>query len=186
MTQALYFIVSAVAQLVILAFLLRFWMPLLHVDFRNPLAQVILRMTSPLIVPVRRVLPPAGRVDTATVVVLLSLQLLTVLLLLLLRGQLDDWMQQPLSIGIVTVLELAIRSLYLFFFVVLISVILSWVAPGTYHPVSAMVHAMSEPVLRPFRRLVPSLGGLDISPIFAIILLQAGVILLQSLQPFHV
>ena len=67
MTQALYFIVSTIAQLVLLLFLLRFWMPLLRVDFRNPLAQGILRITSPVIVPVRRLLPPVGRVDTATV-----------------------------------------------------------------------------------------------------------------------
>lgn len=182
MTQALYFIVSAIAQLMLLVFLLRFWMPLLRVDFRNPLAQAILRITSPLVIPVRRVLPPAGRVDTATVVVLVALQALTIVLLLLLSGRAFD----PLAIGIVTVLQLIVRSLYLFLFVVLISVILSWVAPSTYHPVSAMVHAMAEPVLRPFRRLVPTLGGLDISPVFALILLQAVIILVQSMQPFQI
>lgn len=182
MTQALYFIVSAVAQLVILVFLLRFWLPVLRVDFRNPLAQGILRLTSPLVVPLRRLMPPIGRVDTATVLVLLALQTLTILLLLLLSGR----MYAPLAIGIVAVIELAIHSLYLFFFVILISVVLSWVAPQSYNPVIGMLNAMAEPVLRPFRRLVPRLGGLDISPIFAIILLQAGVILLQSFAPFPV
>lgn len=182
MTQALYFIVSTLAQLVLLLFLLRFWLPLLRVDFRNPLAQGVLKLTSPLIVPVRRFLPPVGRVDTATVLVLLILQCLVVLLLLVLSGRMAD----PVSIALVAVLQLAIHSLYLFFFVVLISVVVSWIAPQTYNPVIGMINTMAAPVLRPFRRIVPNLGGLDISPIFAIILLQAGVILLRSLLPFPV
>ena len=182
MIQALYFIVGTVMQLVILLFLLRFWLPLLHIDFRNPLAQGILRITSPAIVPVRRLLPPLGRIDTATVLILMVLQILTIVALLLLSSRVFD----PLSIGIVAIIELAAHSLNMFFFVVLISVILSWVAPQNYHPVVAMVNSMAEPVLRPFRRLLPSLGGLDISPIFAIILLQAGVIFLKSLRPFYV
>ncbi len=182
MTQALYFIVSTLAQLVLFLFLLRFWLPMLRIDFRNPLAQGVLRLTSPVIVPVRRLLPPVGRVDTATVLVLLALQVLIILLLLLISGRMAD----PLSIALVALLQLIIHSLYLFFFVVLVSVVLSWIAPQTYNPVVSMISAMAEPVLRPFRRLIPSLGGLDISPIFAIILLQAGVILVRSLQPFHV
>lgn len=180
MTQALEFIIAALAQLVILVFLLRFWLPVLRVDFRNPVSQAILRITSPLVVPLRRVLPAVGRADTATVVVLLALQTVTVVLLAMLRGGLP-----PLpAVALVVLVELAVHSLYLFFFVVLISVILSWVAPHNYNPVVGMVNAMAEPVLRPFRRLLPSLGGLDISPVFALIGLQAGVILLRSLLPY--
>ncbi len=182
MTQALYFIVGAVSQLLLLLFLLRFWMPVLRVDFRNPLAQGILKITSPAIMPIRRVLPPLGRVDTATVLVLVVLQVITILLLLMLSGRIYD----PITIGLVTIIELAVHSLQLFFFVVLISVILSWVAPQTYHPIVAMISSLAEPVLRPFRKIIPSLGGLDISPIFAIILLQAGTIFLDSLRPFAV
>ena len=182
MIQALYFIISALGQLLMLVFLMRFWMPLTRVDFRNPLAQAILKITSPLVVPLRRLLPPVGRVDTATVVVLLALQTLLVLLLLALRGAAFP----VIDVAIVVILELAIRSLYLFFFVVLISVVLSWIAPQTYNPIVAMIGSMAEPVLRPFRRLVPTIGGLDISPVFAIILLQAGVILLQAQRPFAI
>jgi len=182
MTQALYFIVGTLAQLVLLLFLLRFWLPVLRIDFRNPLAQGVLRLTSPLIVPVRRFLPPLGRIDTATVLVLVVLQVLTILLLLTLSGRMADLV----LIVAVAVLELAIHSLRLFFFVVLISVVLSWIAPQTYNPIISMVNAMAAPVLRPFRRIIPPIGGLDISPIFAIIMLQAGIILLQSLQPFRI
>lgn len=182
MTQALYFIISAVANLVILVFLLRFWLPVLRVDFRNPFAQGLLRITSPLIIPVRRLLPPIGRIDTATVLVLVILQAITVLVLVLLRG----FMPPPASIALVVALELVIHSLYLFLFAIIIGVVLSWFAPQTYNPMVAMVHSVSEPVLRPFRKISPNLGGIDISPLFALILIQATVILLRSLQPFQV
>jgi YggT family protein len=180
MSQALYFVVRTLAQLLMFVVLLRFWLPWLRADFRNPVAQGILKMTSPLIIPLRRFLPSIGRLDTATVLILLVFQYLTVVLLLVMSGRMAD----PFSIALVSVLELAIVSLNLFFFAVLIMVILSWVAPQAYSPITAFVSAIAQPILRPFRRLIPTIGGLDISPIFAIILLQAGVIFLQSLKPF--
>lgn len=184
MTQALYFIVKTLAQLFLLVVLVRFWMPWLRADFRNPVAQGILRVTSPLIIPVRRVLPPIGRLDTATVVALVILEVLLVLLLLALTGRLGMAGIGAAEIAVVAVLELAILSLNLFFFAILIMVILSWVAPHAYNPVTAFVGSIAEPVMRPFRRVIPTLGGLDISPIFAIVLLKAGEIFLHTMKPF--
>ena len=86
MTQALYFIVKTLAQLFILLLLLRFWLPILRADFRNPVAQGILRFTSPLVVPVRRILPSIGRLDTATVLIAFVVQFLAVVVLLALFG----------------------------------------------------------------------------------------------------
>jgi YggT family protein len=182
MTQALYFIVKTLAQLFLLLLLLRFWLPLLRADFRNPVAQGILRFTSPLVVPVRRILPSVGRLDTATILIAFVVQFLVVVVLLALVNRMAD----PLPIAVVSVIELATLSLNLFFFVILIRVILSWVAPGNYNPVTALIATLSEPILRPFRRLIPSIGGLDVSPIFAIVLLQALVIFLRTLRPIPV
>lgn len=182
MTQALYFIVKTLAQLFLLLLLLRFWLPLLRADFRNPVAQGILRFTSPLVVPLRRILPSIGRVDTATVLVAFVVQFVVVVVLLAITNR----MAGPLPIAVVSVIELAILSLNLFFFVILIRVILSWVAPGNYNPVTALIATLSEPILRPFRRLIPSIGGLDVSPIFAIVLLQAVVIFLRTVKPLPV
>jgi YggT family protein len=182
MTQALYFIVKTLAQLFLLLLLLRFWLPLLRADFRNPVAQGILRFTSPLVVPLRRILPSVGRLDTATVLIAFVVQFLVVVALLALTNR----MAGPLPIAIVSVIELAILSLNLFFFVVLIRVILSWVAPGNYNPATVLIGTLSEPILRPFRRLIPPIGGFDISPIFAIVLLQALVIFLRTLKPIPV
>lgn len=182
MSQALYFIIKTLAQLFLLLLLLRFWLPLLRADFRNPVAQGILRFTSPLVIPLRRIVPSVGRLDTATVLIAFVVQFLVVVVLL----ALFDRMADPLTIAVVSIIELAILSLNLFFFVILIRVILSWVAPDSYNPVTALLHTLSEPVLRPFRRWVPTVGGLDISPIFAIVLLQAVVIFLRTLKPLPV
>ncbi|MFQ5547138.1 MAG: YggT family protein [Woeseia sp.] len=182
MQQALYFIIKTLAQLYLLVLLLRFWLPMLRADFRNPLAQGILRITSPLVVPVRRLVPSIGRLDTSTILVAYVIQFLTVLVLLTLGGRIVD----TVPIMVTTLIELAILSLNLFFFVILIKIILSWVAPHTYNYATALLTTLAEPVLRPFRRIIPPIGGLDISPIFAIILLQAGVIFLQTLKPIHV
>lgn len=182
MTQALYFILKSLTQLYLLLLLLRFWLPVFRADFRNPVAQGVLRLTSPLVIPLRRLVPPIGRIDTATVLVAFIIEYVLVLLLLALRGTRAGF----LPIAGTALFDLAVLSLNLFFFVVLIRIILSWVAPHSYNPITAMLTTLAEPILRPFRRLVPPLGGLDISPVFAIILLQAGVILLQAYKPLPI
>jgi YggT family protein len=179
MTQALYFIVKTLTQLFLLLLLLRFWLPWLRADFRNPIAQGILRFTSPLIVPVRRVLPSIGRLDTATILVAFVLEFLTVFALLAIFGQ----KVEPMYVAWTAAIELVVLSLNLFFFAIIVKIVLSWVAPQSYSPITALVNTIAEPVLAPFRRIIPSAGGLDISPIFAVILLQASVIFLQSLKP---
>ena len=182
MTQALYFVLKTLTQLYLLLLILRFWLPMLRADFRNPVAQGVLRLTSPLVVPFRRFIPPIGRIDTSTVLVAFIIEYLLILVLLFLTGASAG----VLPIAVTSLMELAILSLNMFFFVILIKIILSWVAPHNYNPVTAMLTTLAEPVLRPFRRLVPPLGGLDISPIFAIVLLQAGVIVLQNYKPLPI
>ena len=182
MTQAIYFILKTLVQLYLLVLVVRFWLPFFRADFRNPVAQGILRITSPLIAPVRRFIPPIGRIDTSTVLIALVIESLLIVVLLALRG----WSANFLQVAVSAIFELAILSLNMFFFVVLVRVILSWVAPHTYNPVSALLATVAEPILRPFRRLLPPLGGLDLSPIFAIVLLQAGVIILQTYKPLPV
>jgi YggT family protein len=182
MTQALYFIFKTLTQLYLLLFLLRFWLPIFRADFHNPIAQGILRITSPLVIPLRRFLPPIGRLDTATVLVALVIECALILVLLAIRGATAGFL--PILVTAIT--ELAILSLNMFFFIVLIKIILSWVAPHNHNPITALLSSIAEPILRPFRRILPSFGGLDISPIFAIVLLQAAVIVLQTYKPLPV
>ncbi len=182
MPEAIYFIVRTLTQLFLLLLLLRFWLPWLRADFRNPVAQGILRITSPLVIPIRRLLPSIGRLDTATILLTFVVQFLAVVLLLAILNRMAD----PFTIALVCIIELAILSLNLFFFVILIRIILSWISPDNYNPVTALLTTISEPILRPFRRLIPPVGGFDISPIFAIVLLQAVVIFLRTLKPIAV
>ncbi len=178
--HAIVFIVRTLAQLYLLLLLLRFWLPWLRADFRNPIAQGILRFTSPVVIPLRRFVPSIRRLDTATVLVAFVVQFVTLLVLFAILGV---PLPHPVPIAVTAVIELVILSLNLFFFAILIRVILSWVAPHQYNPITALVATLSEPVLRPFRRVIPAIGGLDISPVFALILVQALVIFLREVKP---
>ena len=178
-SSAIVFIVNALTSLYLLVLLLRFWMPWLRADFRNPLAQGILRFTSPLVVPVRRLVPSFGRLDTATVLVAFVIQYLTVLLLLLILGQ----SASIAAISLTAVVKLVVLSINLFVFAIFIRIILSWVGQGGYNPATAIITTLTEPVLRPFRRIIPAMGGFDISPIFAVILLMAATIVVNGFNP---
>ena len=177
---ALVYIVEAVSYLVLGVLLLRLLLPFLRADFRNPIAQAILKLTSPLVVPVRRFVPSIGRLDTALVLIIFAIQLFIVWLTFEISGQ-SAGMDILAFRSIVNLLALAIN---LFIFSIFIRIIISWVAAGQYSPVAAIVGTISEPVLRPFRRLLPPLGGFDLSPILAIISLTALKIVVAGFQPF--
>ena len=181
-SSAIVFIVNAVTSLYLLVLLLRFWLPWLQADFRNPLAQGILRFTSPVVIPVRRIVPSFGRLDTATVLVAFIIQYLTVLLLLVIVGQSAG----IVPIALTAIVKLVVLSINLFVYAIFIRIILSWVAQGTYNPATAIIATLTEPVLRPFRRIIPPLGGFDISPIFAIILLLAATIVVNGFKPLSI
>ena len=182
MKPALIFIISTLAQLFLLVMLLRFWLPWLRADFRNPIAQGILRITSPLVIPVRRIIPPIGRLDTATVVIAFAIQYLTLLIILTLSAVTPTIG----PVALTSLIDLVLLSLRLFTFAIFIHIILSWIAPGTHNPATAFISMLVEPVMAPFRRVIRPIGGLDISPIFAIIALQAAAIFLSTLRPFPI
>jgi len=180
--SALTFIIQAFAQLYLLVLLLRLWLPWFRADFRNPIAQAILRLTSPLVVPVRRVIPPIGRLDTATVIIAIAIQYLTILVLFALQKVSAG----ILPIALTAVVDLALLSIRLFIFAIIIGIVLSWIAPHTHNPATMFIRNISEPLLRPFRRFTPELGGIDISPVFAIILLGALSVLLVEVRPLPI
>lgn len=174
--SALVFIVNALSSLYLLVLLLRFWLPWLRADFRNPLAQGILKLTSPVIIPVRRLVPSFGRLDTATVLVAFILQCLALLLILLILGASANFS----TIAVSALVKLVLLSINLFMFAIFIRIILSWIAPGQHNPAIAIITILTEPLLGPVRRIIPPLGGFDISPIFVIIALGALTRLLMG------
>jgi len=174
-SNTLDFIVGALTSLYLLVLLLRFWLPLLHADFRNPLAQGIFVLTSPLVIPVRRFIPSIGRFDTATVLVTIAFQCFAIFLHLLILGK---NINAPL-IFISALLELVRLSLDIFIFAIIIRVVLSWISPpGHHNPATTIINTLTNPILRTWQQIIPPLGGMDLSPIFAIIGLIALKILL--------
>ncbi len=170
-TSAIVFIVNTIAQLYLFVLLLRLLLPWFGTDFRNPIAQAILKLTSPVVVPLRRIVPPIGRIDTATVLVAFIIQYVTIVVVLMIMGSFA--LATFAQIAITSVVNLLLLVLNLFIFAILIRVVLSWISPGGYNPILAVIHSLTDPVLRPFQRLLPSMGGLDLSPLFAMILLSA-------------
>lgn len=172
---ALYFILDALLTLVVVAFLLRLLLPVVRADFRNPIGQAVLQFTNPLVMPLRKLLSPAGRVDVATVVALLIVQLAKTALLMLVAGV--GLASVPLALG--SLRDLARTVLQFYFVAVLLHALLSWVAPGRYSPGAQLLSRLCEPLLSPLRRIVPPIGGLDFSALFVLIGLQALQILLH-------
>jgi YggT family protein len=171
------FIISTLFSLYILAVLLRFLLGLVRADFYNPISQFLVRITNPLLIPLRKIIPGFGKVDVAAVVLMLLLQVVLLLIIVALRGA---------SVDILPLLghaagELIILTINVFLVAIIIQVIISWINPGSYNPVNALLDSLTSPVLRPVQRIMPPLSGIDLSPLFALILLQVLKMLIQPL-----
>lgn len=167
LTEAFIYIIQTLGQLYLLVALLRFILQLVRADFYNPLSQFTVKVTQPFLAPMRRLIPSVAGIDLAGLVFVLLLQLLLIIAVLSIAG----WPVQQLLPNILAWTFIAVASLFLkvFFFALIISVILSWVAPGSSNPGAQLTLQICEPLLAPIRNLLPNLGGLDLSPIFAFI-----------------
>lgn len=165
--EALIYIIQTLGSLYLLIVLLRFILQLVRADFYNPLSQFIVKATQPLLTPLRRIIPGFAGLDLASLILAILVQLLLMIVTLTLMGyNVGGFILQLLVWSMIGVTSLFLK---VFFFALIISVILSWVAPGSYNPGAQLVNQICEPLLAPFRKLLPNLGGLDISPIFAFI-----------------
>jgi YggT family protein len=170
--NALYFLVDTLLTLYLYVLILRFIMQLTRADFRNQVAHAVLIATNPIVMPLRKIFPPVGKVDSASVLAIILMAAITVgVLTLISAGAVLD----PISWLVATAL-LLVRSFIMFFMgAIFIYALLSWVVPAGYNPVMALLGTIVEPVLRPFRRLIPPIGALDLSALWA--LLALGVLL---------
>ena len=172
---ALIFIIETLLSLALFVVLARLLLQLTRADFRNPVCQAVVRITNPLILPLRRILPPIGKVDTASVVAIILVAIVEVALVFAIRGITYVapifWLQAA-------ALEIAHTLLWTYFYAVILYALLSMVAPGGYSPLQSVLATVCEPVLRPFRRLIPPIAGIDFSPLWACILIQAILILI--------
>ena len=167
-TAAVY-VLQTLGSLYLLIVLLRFVLQLVRANFYNPLCQFVVKATQPLLKPLRRIIPSLFGLDMSSLVLAILVQLaLMALTLLLTYGTTGN----PLQLFIWAIIGVTALFLKIFFFALIISVILSWVAPGSHNPGAELVNQICEPALAPFRRILPNLGGLDLSPIFAFLALK--------------
>ncbi len=169
----LIFLIQVIFGLYALVALLRFLLQLVRADFYNPLSQFIVRITSPVLVPMRRVIPPVGGKDTASLVLAWLVLTLQLLLIQAVVGQ----GFQPLAALLMAIPELVALLINVFLYSILILVIISWVNPGGHNPAIGVLNALTRPLMAPAQRLLPPIGGLDLSPMLVMI----GLVLLKML-----
>jgi YggT family protein len=174
--EAIRFIVDTLFWLLTLAFVLRFLFQLVRADFRDPMADAIVRVTNWLILPLRRVLPPIGKIDTATVIAVLLVASARTAAILLLAG---IGFNDPLGFLRITAIDLVDMVLRVYLFAMLLYWIATFVAQGAYAPGFRLLAQLCEPVLKRVRRVIPPIGQIDFSFLWVSIAIGALLILLR-------
>ncbi len=159
------YLIDAVFGLYLIAVMLRFLLQLVRASFHNPVCQFLVKITNPPLVPLRRIIPGFKGIDIASLFLLFVIQLAAILLKLLIIGK-------SFSIAViipVAIADLLSLALNVFMVAILIQVVLSWVGQGVHNPITTTIYSLTEPVLRPIRRLIPPIAGMDLSPLVALI-----------------
>ena len=173
---ALLFIFDFVTTLYVAVVILRLLLPLVRASFHNPLSRAVVQVTDPVVVPLRRILPGFRGIDWATVVFLLLLETSVILIIHgLAAGTLPSALQMLLWVPTRTAVDL----LNIYTFAIIIRVLLSWFGAALGpNPLMEIIIPLTEPAMRPFRRLLPPMGGLDLSPILLLVSIQAVKLLI--------
>ena len=172
------FLVNTLFGIYIVAVILRVLLQLVHADFYNPICQALVRVTNPLLIPLRRIIPPVGQLDMAAVVLVFGLKLVQ----LWLAGK---FVGQTVALPAMLVFAVAalLQTLTTIFTVTIVAqVILSWIDPVGQNPVGGLLRQLNAPLVNPVRRNLPAIGGLDLSPLVVILALQlAGILIIAPI-----
>ncbi len=175
MTEAFIFLIKTVFNLFLMVVLLRLWLQTVRADFYNPLSQFVVKATNPILIPLRRLIPSIGALDTASLVLAILVAVAQVLVFQLLGGHIS------IHLTLVGALTLLITEAFnLVFWVVIIRAIMSWFSQGR-NPMEHLLSQLTEPLLSPIRRVIPSVGGLDLSVLVLLVGMQFLQILLKGL-----
>ncbi|ASF44945.1 YggT family protein [Methylovulum psychrotolerans] len=179
LTDPIILVVDSLSSLYIMAVLLRFLLQWCGTSFYNPIAQLLLKITHPPLRVLRRFIPPIGRIDTSSLVLVLALQMLANFVILILKGV-------TVNIGALAILsmtDVVALLLNIFIFAVFARALLSWINPGAYDSASSMLASLTDPLLALCRKFIPDVGGIDLSPLAALLFLQlAKMLVLPPLQ----
>jgi YggT family protein len=179
MSNPAIFLIDTLFSLYILAVMLRFLLQWSNADFYNPISQFLVKATHPPIKLLRRFIPSVGKIDSSSLVLVMILQMTADFSILLLKG---------VSIGFAALLILSFTQLIsllfnIFIFAIFARALLSWLNPGAFDAASSLLYSLSEPLLRLCRSFIPNFGGVDLTPLAALILLQLAKMVL--LPPLH-
>ena len=170
------FLIQTLFGLYILALMLRFLLQAVRADFYNPVVQFLVKITNPLLIPLRRFIPGFMGLDMAAVALMLGLKLVELFLVFAIAER----SAAVLGLIVLAVAELLELLFNVAFWTVLIRVILSWVNPDPRNPVVGLLYQLTEPILRPARNLLPPISGFDLSPILVMIAIQLLKLLLVA------
>lgn len=176
---AINYLLGFVFDALLMVLVIRVWLQLVKADFYNPLSQFVVKVTNPLVIPFRRVIPGFGGIDMATLVIAYLVASLKFIIIPLINGGPID-IFTALFLGI---LYLVKQTGFLLFVLMLVMALMSWVVQG-YNPTQMILHQLTEPVLRPIRNILPNIGGLDLSILAAFLLLNVINILLSGWIPY--
>jgi YggT family protein len=173
LTQVGLLVINTLVGLYLLLVVLRFLLQLVRADFYNPVSQFIVKATNLPLIPLRKMIPGFGGIDIASLVLALLVQAVAIILILLLNGI----QPPPLQVAMWSAIGIMSLLLKVYFWGLLITVIASWIAPNSYNPVLILINQILEPAMKPIRKIMPDMGGIDISPIIMFLLIQVLEIL---------
>ena len=161
------FLVKTLVDLYVMVLLLRIWMQWARTDFYNPFSQFVVKITQPIVGPLRRVVPSLGPVDSASLLLAFLLMTIKYPLLLLIQGGGISLSPYNLLFGLLSLLK---SAGYLVFWMIIIRSIMSWVSRGS-SPMDYVLMQLTEPLMAPFRRIIPAMGGIDFSAMVVVLIL---------------
>ena len=173
------FLINTIFDLYLMVVILRIWLQLARADFYNPFSQFVVKATNPPLTPLRRIIPGWGGIDNAAIVLAFIIAAIKISLIYLIHGAGLD----VLSIVMTSLMTLLKETFNIIFWVLIIRAILSWVSQG-HNPVEAVLHQLTEPMLAPIRRILPPMGGFDLSILVLLIGLQFFSLVIQDLLMF--
>jgi YggT family protein len=176
LSSATVYLIDTIFTIYLILVLLRFLFQLVRADFYNPLSQFIVKATNPPLIPLRRVIPGLKGIDVAAIVLMIVLQMSALYLMHLSTGRAIA----PGGLVVLSLADLLSLLLNLFLITILIQVVLSWVNPQARNPIVSLLHSLNEPVLRPARRVLPSVSGIDFSPLLVLVAIQLTKILMLA------
>ncbi|MCF7971108.1 MAG: YggT family protein [Methylococcaceae bacterium] len=179
LSDPIIFLLDTVFSFYILAVLIRFLLQWVGGDFYNPISQFLVKITHPILRVLRRYIPAIAKVDTSSIVLLLVLQMISDSIVLTLKGLSFSFA----ALALLSFSQLISLLINVFVFAIFARAILSWLNPGAFNAASNLLYSLTEPLLVTCRRIVPDLGGIDLSPLIVLVGLQlAKMLIIPPLQ----